>query len=76
MVLLDSSAWLAHLFEEPGAEQVNLLFEDLDNDVTISALSIPEVYVRLQSLDAERHWEEVWKTYSSLPSSVAITTTR
>lgn len=30
MVLLDSSAWLVHLFGEPEAEHVNLLFEDLD----------------------------------------------
>lgn len=66
MFLLDSSAWLVHLFGEPGAEQVNLLFENSDNEVTISVLSIPEVYARLKSLDAEAHWEEVWDTFKAL----------
>jgi PIN domain nuclease of toxin-antitoxin system len=44
--LLDSSAWLAHLFGEPGMEDVNLLFSDSKDDVSISALSLPEVYGR------------------------------
>lgn len=39
MILLDSSAWLAHLFGEPGVEQVNLLFDD-KAEVSISALFI------------------------------------
>ena len=70
MVLLDSSAWLAHLFGEPGAEQVTLLFDDPDNEVAISALSIPEVYGRLKAMGAGGHWEEVWDTYTILFSKV------
>jgi len=66
MFLLDSSAWLAHLFDEPGAEQVTLLFENTPDDVVISALSIAEVYGRLKALGAEAHWEETWATYSML----------
>lgn len=52
--LLDSSAWLAHLFGESGAEQVNLLFDEPNNEVSISALSIPEVYGRLKALRSSR----------------------
>jgi len=66
MFLLDSSAWLAHLFGEAGAEQVNLLFDDSDNEVSISALSIPEVYGRLKALGIESRWPEVWDIYAAL----------
>ncbi|MFO7681069.1 MAG: PIN domain-containing protein [Chloroflexota bacterium] len=69
-ILLDSSAWLAHLFGEPGVEQVNLLFDNADNEVNISALSIPEVYGRLKALGAEAHWEEVWERYILLFNKV------
>ena len=66
MFLLDSSAWLSHLFGEPGAEQVNLLFDEANNEVSISALSIPEVYGRLIALGIATHWPEVWNTYAAL----------
>ena len=69
-VLFDSSAWLAHLFGEPGVEEVNRIFDDLNNDVLISALSIPEIYGRLKSLGIESKWDEVWATYSPLFSKV------
>jgi predicted nucleic acid-binding protein len=69
-ILLDSSAWLAHLFGEPGVEHVNLLFDNADNEVNISALSIPEVYGRLKALGAEAHWEEVWERYTHLFTKV------
>lgn len=66
MFLLDSSAWLAHLFGEAGAEQVNLLFDVSDNEVSILAVSIPEVYGRLQALRIESRWPEVWDIYAAL----------
>ena len=68
--LLDSSAWLAHLFGLPGVEQVNSLFDDPRITVHLSVLSIPEVYARLNSLGQPEHWEEVWTTYSALFSKV------
>lgn len=64
--LLDSSAWLAHLFGESGVEQVNRLFDDPQIEVSISALSIPEVYARLRSLDRQENWPKVWEIYSAL----------
>ena len=66
MFLLDSSAWLAHLFGESGAEQVNLLFDEPNNEVSISALSIPEVYGRLKALCIGSRWPEVWDSYGVL----------
>ena len=72
MILLDSSAWLAHLFAEPGVEQINLLFDDSQNEVNISALSIPEVYGRLKAIGREAHWPDVWRTYHTLFSKILI----
>ena len=68
--LLDSSAWLAHLFGEPGVEEVNRLFDDPETKVSISALSIPEVSARLKSMGREERWSDVWDIYSQLFSSV------
>lgn len=68
--LLDSSAWLAHLFGESGVEQVNQLFDEPQTEVSISALSIPEVYARLKSLGRQENWPEVWEIYSSLFTKV------
>jgi predicted nucleic acid-binding protein len=64
--LLDSSAWLAHLFGEPGVDEINLLFNDPNIQVSISALSIPEVFTRLEAIGRGGHWDEVWTIYSEL----------
>ncbi len=66
MYLLDSSAWLVHLFGEPGVEEVNQLFDDVDAAVNICALSIPEVYGRLRAVGQEEHWQGVWDAYAAL----------
>ena len=68
--LLDSSAWLAHLFGESGVEQVTQLFDAPQNTVSISALSIPEVYARLKALGRETHWSEIWAIYAVLFTKV------
>ena len=73
MYLLDSSAWLAHLLGEAGMEQVNLLFDDPHVEISISALSIPEIYARLRAMGTEERWQEVWKTYSVLFTRVIPT---
>lgn len=69
-ILLDSSAWLAHLFDEPGVEEIGSFFEDAGTPVSISALSIPEVYARLKAIGREDKWDEVWGIYSELFNSV------
>jgi predicted nucleic acid-binding protein len=68
--LLDSSAWLTHLFGEPGVDEVNLLFDTPHTRVSISVLSIPEVFIRLKSLGKQAHWPEIWRIYSELYSNV------
>ena len=68
--LLDSSAWLAHLFGEPGVDEVVALFDDPDSRVSVSALSIPEVYTRLKAIGKAEKWGEVWESYSALFTSV------
>lgn len=72
MYLLDSSAWLAHLLGEPGMEQVNLLFDDSQAEINISALSIPEIYARLRAMDQQERWQEVWESYSALFTRVLV----
>ena len=68
--LLDSSAWLAHLFGEPGVDEIGILFDDPNTQVSISALSMPEVFARLKAIGREAHWAEVWTIYSELFFSV------
>ena len=68
--LLDSSAWLAHLFGEPGVDEVGLLFDDPNTRVSVSVLSIPEVFARLKAIGREAHWSEVWTLYSDIFSGV------
>ncbi len=68
--LLDSSAWLAHLFGEPGVEEVNQLFADPRNDVSISVLSLPEVYARLKALGRQDQWPYVWGIYAAFFTKV------
>jgi predicted nucleic acid-binding protein len=64
--LLDTSAWLAHLFGEAGVDEVTSLFDDPDTQVSISALSIPELFARLKAIGRPTEWPNVWGTYSAL----------
>ena len=68
--LLDSSAWLAHLFGEPGVDEVNQLFSDNHNTVSISVLSLPEIYARLNALGRQEQWPTVWGIYAELFTKV------
>jgi predicted nucleic acid-binding protein len=75
--LLDSSAWLAHLFGEPGMDEVNQLFDDPHAEVSIAVLSIPEIYARMKALGRQADWRTVWDIYLPLftqviPTSEAI----
>ena len=47
--LLDTSAVLAHYFDEPGAEIVDGLWQDSRNRVGICVLTLPELRWRLQA---------------------------
>lgn len=66
MYLLDSSAWLVHLFDEPGVDQINQMFDDSRAQINISVLSILEIFVKLKSLGQDARWPEVWGKYKLL----------
>ncbi len=64
--MLDTSAWLAHLFGEPGVEEVSLLFDEPQNDVYVSVLSLLEMVGRLKALNQQDQWPLVRDTYAKL----------
>ena len=45
--ILDTSAILAHYFDEPGAAQVHAVWQDKTNKPAICALTVPELKMRL-----------------------------
>ena len=73
MYLLDSSAWLAHLLGESGVDEVTALFANEEIAVSVSALSLLEVYTRLKALGQETRWSMVWATYQPLFSQILAT---
>jgi len=48
--VLDTSAVLAHYFNEPGAEEVDRLWQDHRNEIGLCALSVTELQGRLRVL--------------------------
>jgi predicted nucleic acid-binding protein len=64
--LLDTSAWLAHLFRERGSETVSALLLRPDAQVGVALLSIVEVHARMRSLGIERRFDEVIDQYRHL----------
>jgi predicted nucleic acid-binding protein len=65
-VLLDSSAWIAHLFGEAGADEVNQLLSDATVDTFISAPSMLEVYGQLKAIGRGEEWTTVFELYRPL----------
>ena len=47
--LLDTSALLAHYFDEPGAAEVDAIWQNSENKPAICVLSIPELRTRIQA---------------------------
>ena len=76
--VLDTSAWLAHLFQEPGYEQVSKLLLEPGNRVGVSVLSLIEVHGRMRHLNIERRFDDVVAQYRDvfaqlIPVDEAIT---
>lgn len=67
--VLDTSAWLAHLFKEPGASQITSLFKDSNNRVGVSVLSLVEVYTRLRAVGREKEFKRMIEYYGYLFTS-------
>jgi predicted nucleic acid-binding protein len=68
--VLDTSAWLIHLFKEPGSEQITELFRSAENQVGVSVLSLPELYGRLRSVGREREFRPLVEYYKRLFSAL------
>ena len=64
--LLDSSALLAHYFDERGSKQVRQLFEEDDTPILLSVLSVSEFWARLRSEGHEAAFESEWKLQQEL----------
>jgi predicted nucleic acid-binding protein len=58
--LLDTSAVLAHLREEPGAKRVQELFDREEGELLLCSVSLAELARRLRELGATP--EEAWQT--------------
>lgn len=64
--LLDTSAWLAHLFKEPGSGQITSLFKEQSNHVGVSVVSLVEVYTRLRAVGREKEFARATEYYGYL----------
>lgn len=64
--LLDTSAWLTHLFREPGYADISKLFLEPGNQVGVSVISLVEVHSRLRALKIEHRFEQVVAEYREL----------
>lgn len=68
--LLDTSAWIAHILQEPGWELISTLMKSEEDKVSISALSLVEMHARLRSFDRQEEFSQVLEDYRDLFTSV------
>jgi predicted nucleic acid-binding protein len=77
--VLDTSAWLAHMFHEPGADEVTELFDKWDNQIGVSVASLVEVYGRLRSGNREsefgwlvEYYRDLFDAFIPITESIAL----
>ena len=68
--LLDTSAWIAHILQEPGWELISTLLKSDEDQVSISALSVVELHARLRSFGRQEEFSQVLEDYRDLFISV------
>ena len=68
--VLDTSAILAHYFDEPGAALVEELWQDSGNRVGICVLTLPELKGRLAAEVPDR--QEVERTFSQYVDDLTV----
>jgi predicted nucleic acid-binding protein len=68
--LLDSSALFAHLFGEPGADEIRRLFHDAKAEIVLSALSAPELFAALAARGGGNRFDEIWQHYRTIVDSL------
>ncbi|MCX7712931.1 MAG: PIN domain-containing protein [Chthoniobacterales bacterium] len=69
---LDTTALAIHVFEEDGAETVQHLLSDLENDICVSALSLLELGMLLKKQGAAAKVPTYWETYEEMFDIVAV----
>jgi len=77
LILLDSSAWLIHLFQEDGSEHITSYLEGNATKISIASPSLVEVSSRLFSIGHGEKWSLFWETYIQIfdeifPISTAV----
>ena len=72
--VLDTSAVLAHYFDEPGAAIVDGLWQESRNRIAICVLTLPELRRRLQAeVEGEREIDRAFREYvDELTSSLVV----
>lgn len=69
--LLDTSAWIAHAFGEPGGDRVGGLFQDPRATIGLSVLSVLELWGRLKREGHESAFRRDWPAYRTLFDELA-----
>ena len=69
--VLDTSAWIAHIQQEPGWETISSLLRGAEEQVGISALSLIELFGRLRSFGQEAEFEQILEDYRDLLAQIA-----
>jgi predicted nucleic acid-binding protein len=62
----DTSAWIAHIFKEPGWEYLNDLFDEDASSIGVSVVSLTELQSRLKSLGHDEQFEPLYEFYRPL----------
>jgi predicted nucleic acid-binding protein len=68
--LLDSSALFAHLFDEPGADDVRALFHDPRAEASLCILTALELFAAINSRGGGDRFDEIWRQYRRIVDSV------
>ncbi len=68
--LLDTTAWLIHLFDEQGADDVGALLGDEEAQIGISVLSLVELNGRLRSGNQGELFSSVLAAYRPLFAAI------
>jgi predicted nucleic acid-binding protein len=70
--VLDTSAWVAHIKDEAGGDEVTTLFNDSETQIGISTLSLVEVYGILKAIGRESEFGDIVEQYRSLFAQIIL----
>lgn len=69
--VLDTSAWIVHIQQEPGWELISSLLRSEVEQVGISVLSLVELHGRLRAFGREQEFEQIVEDYRDLLARIA-----